>query len=925
MQTDFVSAILVSHNAPEYFSRTLSAIKQQPIKELIVVETGESTSADFFNAPNASLAQALNLAVTKISQATQWLWILHDDSAPLEHSLSELLKVAELSPSVGVIGPKQVDWSNHRSIEQLGLTITPTGALFSLVNGELDQSQHDAAADVLAVGTAGMLVKLDAWQKLNGLADGMPPLAADVDFSIRARLAGFRVVVAPQARVAHAMLSIHNQRERGWLRVKAKSAIRRAEIQLRISYAPLGLAVLYWFFLPALTAGRIVWRLWNKRPDRVLGEVGAAAWAYFTVAARFANRRSTSASGRRALRSLYASGQMVKDEKRQNAEAEEIEARLEAHAQLAERDQSSLNTEQLLLGVGSTSKSFVAAGGLWFVFGLLALSFAWLPTGEAIRGGGSIPLSSNWFELFRKAGASWQSIGNGFAAPADPFVWVLTMLGSLTFWAPSLAITILVFAAKAIAFFGAFKAVGLFTKKTWVKNVAALSYVLLPMFTQAQTELRIPSIIAIVVLPLLVVTVSKVALFGVELSVRSKQQIWTWVGLSGLLLAVEVACAPNTALILIPAMIVVLIARAKRIGYLIWLALPTAVIFGPLAIYLLFHGPLNLLADPGVPQSTPEVAGWQLLLGVTENPLGYWQFGFFVAIPLLVALLALLTRRRGVALLSLGLGLLSLLAARFALGLQFNAVGVVDSPLAQVNGSPYALLAIWGLALVCSLAVTLDAIQKRTALRLAATALIALFVLPSAAITALSQPPATWGSARVMPAIIDAEAKAGTTAKVLVITPESDFVSTALVNADGIQLEDASVAYRSTAIENPGIAQLTADLVSGGNKSLSSELNLHQINYLLVPKSSELAAADVAAALDSVEALEAAGETDYGKIWRVRDSIANSPANKSPWSITKVIQLTILVAFILLAIPTSGKKRAVGRSEIFVDSGESND
>ena len=912
MQNDFVSAILISHNAPQYFSRTLDAVKQQPINELVVVETGEQTSTDFFHLPNAKLADALNFAFDKTSPAAQWLWILHDDSAPLPGALSELLKVAELSPSVAIVGPKLVDWNNSRMIQQQGLTLTSSGALFSLVSDELDQSQHDSMSDVLAVGTAGLLIKREVWQQLAGLSGAMPPLAADLDLSMRARLAGHRVVVAPQARVAHASLSLNNQRERGWLRVQAKSALRRAELQLRLSYAPLGLALLFWFFLPILTTGRLIWRVWNKRPDRLLGDSGAAIWAYFTIAKRLTVRRRV--TNRRALRALYATKQQVKNEKRQNAEAEEIEARLEAHAALAERDQSSPNTEQLLLGVGSNSKSFIAAGGLWFVAGLLALSYKWFPSGEAIIGGGSIPLNANWFEVFLRAGASWQPIGDGFAAPADPFVWVLTLLSLFTFWAPSLAIGVLVFAAKAIAFFAAFKAIGLFTKKTWVRNLAALVYALWPSLTDAQTEARIPTVIAQIVLPLLVFTVSRVALFGVELSVRSRQQIWTWVGLSGLLLAIEIASAPSTALIILPALLVVLIARAKRIGYLIWIAVPLLAAFGPLAIWLLFHGPLNFLADPGVPQATKSLPSWQLLLGGGSLP-----FVFTTAVTLLLALLALLTARRAVAWLTMLVGLLATGAAVLITGVQFNAIGVIATEQNSVTGSPQALLAIWGLAVACALAITLESIKRRAALQIAAGALIAIFVLPMAAVTAIAKPEAYWSTARVMPALIAAQSNDNI--RVLNITAEKDSYTASLESADGVQLEDSSVAYRATAPEN-SLAQLTADLVSGGSANVAAELQKQNIAYVLVPKNS----ADLATTLDSVAELEGAGETDFGKIWRVRNYLATEiDANQSPWSVTKALQLIVLVSFVLLAVPTSGRKRAAATSQIFDDSSDSND
>jgi GT2 family glycosyltransferase len=286
----FVSAIVISHDSAEFLSRTLAAIQNQPVDEVIHVETGSAQGAQF-SIGDVSLAASLRFAAEKVSPQSEWLWILHDDSAPLADALKQLLALAEVSPSVAVIGPKQVDWQDTRKIVQQGLTLTPRGKLFSLVSNELDQSQHDSMSDVLAVGTAGMLVKRSVWLELGGLTDKIPMLAADIDFSMRARAKGYRVVVAPHARVAHALLSLNAQRKRSWLATTTKTAMRRAEIQLRLSWSPLWLALLFWLALPLITLARVVARIWAKRPDRIVGELSAAFWAGFTILARLRARR----------------------------------------------------------------------------------------------------------------------------------------------------------------------------------------------------------------------------------------------------------------------------------------------------------------------------------------------------------------------------------------------------------------------------------------------------------------------------------------------------------------------------------------------------------------------------------------------------------------------------------------------------------
>jgi GT2 family glycosyltransferase len=945
----FVSAIVISHDSPEFLSRTIAALEQQPIDELIHVETSSSATKfpKTLELANASLSKSLALAASKTSAESNWLWILHDDSAPLPGALQAMLAIAETSPSVALIGAKQVDYNDERVIVQQGLTLTRRGGLFSLVSTELDQSQHDSASDVLAVGTAGMLVKREVWLALGGLDDSVAPLAADIDFSMRVRALGHRVVVAPQAKVAHAQLSLEGKRDRSWLGSSPKTALRKAELQLRLSWSPLWLALGFWLLLPLITLVRMVWRIWAKRPDRLLGEMAAAIWAQFTIFARMRARRSLSRSARAAMASLYATKQQVRDDRRRNLEQDEIEARLEAHAALAERDQldsASPNTEQLLLGAVSTSKSFVASRGLWFVAGLLALSFAYWPVDVAITGGSTIPLSQNWFELFRRAGASWHPIGHGFIAPSDPFVWVLTLLGSLTFWSPSLSVAILFFVAKPIAFYGAFKAASVFTTKAWLRNIVALTFALSPALIEAQQELRLPALISILTLPYLVFTVSRVALLGKEISVRSRQQTFTWVGLAALLLAIETASAPNTILLAVAALLVVFLIRPRRFGYLIWIGLPMTAIFAPLFVYLVILSgkPLAIFADPALALATNDSPAWRYLSGALGQSV-WWPISFALAVTGLIvaafALIGLLSRQSKSVAGLLGFAALALGFAWLFGHTNFAAVGIGPASADFVNGSPQALLGIWSLALLLAVATWVDSLAKRSVTRLVAVALTFLVAIPAAAVAAISQPDAAWSSARVMPALIDAQASAGSKAQVLVISPDKDSsgFSAAWIPVGGIQLEDTSVAYRFALADiekndrdYANVAQLVADLVSASGAGVDEALAKYSIGYVLVPSAKSQTEsnqnAQLAVSLNSVAQLESAGETDFGKIWRVRNFASKPSAEAtSPWSITKAVELAILLGFVLLAIPSAGRRRAAATSEIFVDSGDGND
>ncbi|MFM6963344.1 MAG: glycosyltransferase family 2 protein [Micrococcales bacterium] len=932
----FVSTLLVICDDDQFLAHALDAISKQPIDELIVVDTAVVPRAidrmiaanfeiKYASTPGASYSEALALAAAEANAETKWLWLLHDDSAPLSGALEELLKVGDASPSAAAVGPKQVDFANPRIIRQLGLTLTKRGNLFTRVTGELDQSQHDADSDVLAIGTAGALIRREVFNELAGFDATMPALAADFDFSMRARSAGYRILVAPQARVAHALRSMAGP----------KSALRKAEIQLQLAYLPLGFALAYWFGLPLTTLVRVIWRLANKRPDRIAGELAAGIWGYFTVIARMRSRQKLSRAVRKSMRALYATKQQVRDDRMRDAEADEIEARVEAHAQLANRDSTEgASTAQILLGQVSRAKSFVASGGLWFAAGLLALSYSYFPQGDAIIGGSALPLAQTFIDLFARAGASWQAIGQGFFAPADPFVWVLSAIGAFTFWSPSLSLAILFFIAKPLAFFAAFKAVSVFTRRAWVRNFTALSYVLFPTFVIAQQELRVASLIALIFIPFVVYTTARVALLGAEISVRTKAQTWTWVALSGLSIAIVTAASPNLIPLFLIALVIVLALRPRRWGYLIWTGLPFAAIFAPYAFYLVvgLGHPLAILADPGLPQAT-EVGG---MLGFVQgSPASALTLGLsllFGTGTVALALAGLLSRRFGQIAAVLGFGALALALAWLAAQTQFAATGLGPDSAATVNGNPFALLGVWALALVCAAAIWLDGILVKKLARLSAIALVVLAIVPgiySAAVAINSN--AHYSSARVMPALIDAQAKAGSQSAVLVISKIDGGFSGQLVSASGIQLEDLSVAYRfalsgleKNSAHYASVGTLVAKLISGATPD-TSEFTSNRIQYVLVPNASQAADSAVAASLDQVSILQSAGLTEYGKVWRVQvdaSKFAAPGSTSNLWSITKLIQLSVLGGYLLLAIPTSGRRKQAAVSEIFIDGNE---
>lgn len=946
-----VVAVVISHDAPDYFSKTLSALKNQTQKvdRIIVIDTSNTDSCaaiardlgvdEIHQLPSSTtFANSVAFATKAIADA-QWIWLLHDDSAPQQDALKSLLHAVELSPSVAIAGPKLVHWNDSRVVNQLGLTLTPLGDLFSIVSGELDQSQHDDADDVLAVGTAAALIRFDVLKQLGGIDTSAPELAADFDLSIRARLAGHRVVVVPSAKVAHASLSMQGSRPRSWLGTSSKTALRRSAIHLRLTFAPLPVALLFWFFLPVIGLFRAIGRVAAKRPDRIWSELSAAFWGYFTIGARLSSRSKSSKTSVMKfvkLRGLRSTWQQVRNSNRAALEREQSQATLAAF------ERGEFEVEQ-----STNAAGFVASGALWVATALAAISFAFWPSGSAATGGGLLPLSDSWLTLFSRAGASYQPIGLGYFGPSDPFVWVLTVLGSLTFWTPSLSLAIIMLLAKSIAFAGAWRVMALFSESTMARIGGGLVYALWPALAAAQLEARLPAVIAIIATPWLVFSVARAA--GIA-KANFSTQTWSWVAASGLLFFVVSASSPNTVPVLLVALALVTASRIRKLGFLIWIPVPAAAIFGPTVLYylLVLLKPLALLADPGLPQQSAKSPVWQMMLGgQAYGPalpvIG--EFSNWILIPVvLIALLALVGQRWGIAFVIWSIGIATVALAWLVSSLSFAAIGVGSSVRSTdfVNGSPAALLGIFGLIVAVLYVLGFNAIKRVTPRKIIGVTLAVITLAPAIFLTVTSSPKLIYTDGRVVPSIVAAEAEQGSALKMLVINPEinsdgSIAFGAEVVSGDGVQLEDVSLSYRfalngvkqSRATEYNRIAQLVADLASANGSDLQKTIEDAGIGYVLVPDQNSVIAGQLAVSLNAVKELEAVGSTDAGQLWRVlqpNQRLLNAGVEtNSPWSITKAVQLSVLLGFVLLAIPSTNQRRRVsGDSQIFVEAGEEN-
>ncbi|WP_448809379.1 glycosyltransferase [Agromyces bauzanensis] len=923
-----VTAVLVVRHGGDHLSRTLEGIRAQartPDALVVVLTAADAAAREQVAAAGAThlveLQEALSFgeavrAGERVLDApgsdADALWLLAEDSAPQPEALGALVAMLETAKSVAIAGPKLMAWDEPDRIAGLGRTMTRLGRSVPVVADELDQGQHDGLSDVLGVDPAAILVRHTVWRALDGFDPALPTVDDGLDLGVRARLAGHRVAVVPDARVLFAADGVAGAGRGGRGRAirRRAAAVRAAELHRRLVYAPAAAVPLHWLSFLPLALLRSIRHLLVKRPGAITGEFAAALTTMFS-GSRIPRARRALAASRTTGWSSIAPLRLQPDEARRRRQAEAEARRIRARGR----------TDEL---------QFLGTGGGWVLLATAAASvglFSWLIGPTGVGGGGLLPLSG-FAELWRNAAYGWRDIGTGFVGAADPFAAVLAVLGSVTFWSPSFAIVLLWLVALPAAAMGVWFAASRLTERGSLRAAAAIVWAASPMFLGALAEGRPGAVLAHVLLGWLAF-----AVLGAATS-------WAAAATAALLFAAVVAAAPSLAPALLVAWIVALAVSGRAAVRLAGLPVPALALALPLVIEQVGRGtPLALLADPGVPVGGPVPSAWQLALGLPGGGWGGWEDLVRAATPLdprvvasllvaplvLAALAAVLSPRIRRALLALGTALLGFATAVAATHVSVAVVG----PEAVAVWAGAGLSLAW-LGLVLAAVVSLDAVRRGAAVVAGVVALVSLVaVVPSVIAIATAAVPLEPAGERTLPAYVVAQAEADPRVTTLRMRPERDGgIRATLERGTGTTLDDQSTLDQTrtelTAAEEE-LATVAGNLASRSGFDPEAAVREFGVSFVLLAPSSddgrEATQAEERArtALDGNAALVAVGETDFGTLWRFTAAepdaaAARIPAAAGGWLAVLIttLQLVVVGATVLLSIPT-GAGREIDR------------
>ncbi len=209
-----VVAVVVARGAAPHLEECLAGFRDMDYPDLtvlVVAETDEDLrlrvaavmpSAFVRSVAIKGRAAGANEAIETVAGAP-FLLFCHDDVVCEPTALRVLVEEAYRS-NAAIVGPKVVDVARPEILREVGWSIDRFAVPHSdLERDELDQEQHDGVRDVFFVSDTCMLVRADLFTELGGFDPAADPGAAELDLCWRARLAGARVLIAPDARVGH--------------------------------------------------------------------------------------------------------------------------------------------------------------------------------------------------------------------------------------------------------------------------------------------------------------------------------------------------------------------------------------------------------------------------------------------------------------------------------------------------------------------------------------------------------------------------------------------------------------------------------------------------------------------------------------------------------------------------------------------------
>ncbi len=505
-----VVAVLVTRDAGPYLEAALAGLGAQdyPALSILVVDAGsveDPTDRVAAVLPGAYVRHldgaagfggAANDALTAVEGAT-FLLVCHDDVV-LDPTAVRLLVEEAYRSNAAIVGPKLVEFDQPDRLLDVGRAIDRLGGAHTGIEpGELDQEQHDGVRDVFYVSSAVMLVRADLFSELGGFDPDTFPGSEDLDLCWRARLAGARIVVVPDARAAHVEAADQRVADAATPRALARKRVR-------VVLTSCSVPTLLWVipFALALSFFEAIAFALTRRRKQALAEFGAWWWNLVHLGRLRAPRRRA-----QALRTV------------RDRELAELQvgpsARLSTFLSHHRADERIETIGDVVRGWGESLADALRHPAVLFF--LLFLAVMGVGSRDLISHGvpavGQIPQWTGVHAMLSAYGSAWRYTGLGSATSAPPLLVLTSGLSTVLVGSIGLARTVAVVASFPIGAIGAYRLARVQRATLGPALVTAIAYAANPLPRNAVAAGRFGPLVFFALAPFLVRLLIRVGRF----------------------------------------------------------------------------------------------------------------------------------------------------------------------------------------------------------------------------------------------------------------------------------------------------------------------------------------------------------------------------------------------------------------------------
>jgi hypothetical protein len=786
-------------------------------------------------------------------------------------------------------GPKLLGWHDRTHLLEIGISIATNGARWTgLEDSEYDQGQHDGVADVLAVSTAGALIRRSVFEELGGFDQNLELFRDDVDFGWRLHAAGHGAIVVTDAIAYHAQASATERRD-----VDVKGALLHRPLLLdRQNAAYVLLANATWWLLPLLALQllgsavvRAVGYLFAKLPgyagDEILAIGNLLVKPGELLKARKARKKTRLVSPGVVSRFIPSRGRQLRLAIDRGATSlrdfilKPTEESLLDESLLDLPTEKELEEEDLLTPVVSRKwSSIFRKPFVIIVIFLVLLTLIWSRNRiGAVSGGTLAPSPTGARDLWDFYFAPWHEVGLGSKSASPLWMPIIAIASILTLGNVSLFISLFFIAAPLLLFLSGHHLVKQVSENRFITASAALVYAISPISISAVNSGRFGILVIMILAPFLVEVAMQWRKVD-EFSIRKMSAL-------SLLLALAFAFAPPffIALLILTFMATTYdviedrkVANKPRLYSL--LARRTLLLFAPLALTIpwsleIISSPKKFFIDIGLLS-----AGGGANLAFTGNPGGAGSLPWWLISPVILIL---------------AIGLFSIERARQVslIGGSFICIATISSTF-TITGKGTAtpnyiyagvFIALATLAALYASVAILDKVRERliaTHVNYRHFAVSALVIVSATyAVTATgwiatqgANAPLQSAQGEVLPPYLAIETQSKTLVlreRLVGTTPSLNYY---IARGSDVSLGDADVAPAEVAEINTAVTALA----DGSGVTSSNTFASYGITYIFLKAPTQ---GTLVQTIDGLGGFTRASSTSAGIVWKVAGATGN--------------------------------------------------